>query len=85
MEEVQRNTNWRHDSYEKLVEQARRMQDQKMRMRLYQDVERILIGEAVIIPLFYHWYPLLVKPWVENFKISPVLDWFWKDVIVKPH
>jgi ABC-type oligopeptide transport system substrate-binding subunit/DNA-binding SARP family transcriptional activator len=85
IEITQNSTNWRHAGYERLVKQARRLQDQEVRMQLYQQAEHILIAEAAIVPLCYHWYPMLVKPWIEKFTISAVLDWFWKDVIIEPH
>jgi hypothetical protein len=41
--------------------------------------------EAVIMPLRYGRWHWLVKPWVTNYPISPIRDWFLKDVVIEPH
>jgi ABC-type oligopeptide transport system substrate-binding subunit len=82
---IQRQTRWRHESYERLVEEARRVTDQRERMELYGQAEWILVQEAPIMPLVYGRRHLLVKPWVRKYPISPIGWWFWKDVILEPH
>lgn len=79
------NPVWRHPRYDDLVEQARHLQDQTQRIQLYRQAEQILIEEAAVVPLYYHWFPSLVKPWVKNFTASPSGYWFWKYVILEPH
>jgi oligopeptide transport system substrate-binding protein len=57
---------WDHPDYHHMLEKARQCQDQQQRLRFYQQADRILNDEAVIIPLAYmleHW---LAKPWVRN-------------------
>jgi ABC-type oligopeptide transport system substrate-binding subunit len=73
---------WRNETYDGLVERARRLTDQAERMRLYQLADRILVEEVPILPLSYERIPLLVKPWVRRFT-----DWtaWWKDVVIEPH
>jgi oligopeptide transport system substrate-binding protein len=78
-------TQWRNESYDRLVEEARRVVDQGERMRLYRRADRILIEEAAILPLYYPRLHLLVKPWVRQFPVSAIKWWFWKDVIIEPH
>jgi ABC-type oligopeptide transport system substrate-binding subunit len=80
-----RSTRWRNEVYERLVEEARRVADQGKRMRMYQKADRILIGQAAIMPLAYGRVHLLVKPWVRKFPTSAISQWFWKDVIIEPH
>jgi len=64
---VRRDSRWRSETYDGLVEQARRVTDQEQRMRLYRQADRILVEEAVIMPLMYGRMHLLVKPWVRKF------------------
>jgi ABC-type oligopeptide transport system substrate-binding subunit len=52
---------------------------------MYQQAELILVQEAPILPLYHSRSPLLVKPWVSQYPISPVKLWFCKDVIIEPH
>jgi ABC-type oligopeptide transport system substrate-binding subunit/DNA-binding SARP family transcriptional activator len=77
-------------SFDEMVEQARRSTDQTNRMKLYQAADRILIEEAVVMPITYgrgggRGGDLLVKPWVKKHPTSPFGGWFWKDVVMEPH
>jgi ABC-type oligopeptide transport system substrate-binding subunit/DNA-binding SARP family transcriptional activator len=76
---------WRNRAYERLVTKARRATDQRTRMGLYRRADRILVEEAVIMPLTYARAHLLVKPWVRRYPISVMRGRFWKDVIIGPH
>jgi len=78
-------TGWQNKFYERLVEQARVTVDQEKRLRLYRQADRILIEEAVILPLSYLRSHYLVKPWVKRFPTSPIRFHFYKDVIIEPH
>jgi len=76
---------WQNETFNKLVESARRVADQAERMSMYQQADMILIEEAAVLPLIYGHYLVLVKPWVRKFPISPIRGTFWKDVIIEPH
>jgi oligopeptide transport system substrate-binding protein len=76
---------WRNETYERLLEGARRTSNQGERISLYQAADKILIEEGAIMPLTYYRYHLLVKPWV---KIPAGWSGLWiqkKDVILEPH
>ncbi|MGB2896850.1 MAG: hypothetical protein WBB65_11885, partial [Anaerolineales bacterium] len=51
---------------------ARSLTDQKERIRLYQQADRILVEEAPLLPLFHGQYNFLVKPWVKKITLSPM-------------
>jgi len=76
---------WHKAAFAELVEKARRVSDQKERLQLYRQADRILVEEATIIPLLYGRSHLLVKPWVSKFPTSAIKRWFWKDVVIEPH
>jgi oligopeptide transport system substrate-binding protein len=78
-------TGWRNEAYDGLVEQARRIEDQEARMKLYAQAEKILVEEAAILPLFYARMQRLVKPWVRRFPASATRWAFWEDVVIEPH
>jgi oligopeptide transport system substrate-binding protein len=78
-------TGWQNGVYEGLVEGARRVMDQAERMKMYQQADMILVKEAVILPLMYGRFHLLVKPWVRRYPMSPLRQEFWQDVIIEPH
>jgi len=79
------HTRWWNETYDRLVEEARRVMDQGERMTLYRQADRILMEEAAIVPLCYGRVHIFVKPWVRNLPIAALEGWFWKDVIIEPH
>jgi oligopeptide transport system substrate-binding protein len=81
----QRLTRWQNRTYERLVEEARRVTEPARRIGMYQEADRIVVEEAPILPLAYGFCHLLVKPWVRRWPVSPTRFWFWKDVIIDPH
>lgn len=80
-----RRTGWRNETYNQLVEQARRVAEQEERVKLYRQADEILIRDAVIVPLGYKQRHLLVKPWVKGFHTSAIYWWFWQDITIEPH
>jgi ABC-type oligopeptide transport system substrate-binding subunit/class 3 adenylate cyclase len=77
---------WRNKSFEGLLEQARRISDQKERLKLYQQADRLLTEEAVLVPLVYSQLHMMLKPWVRNFPTTAIKNpGFLKDVIIEPH
>jgi oligopeptide transport system substrate-binding protein len=74
-----KHTGWQHDGFDALIEKSRRSMDQKERLTLLREADKILMEEAPIIPLSYIGQIDLVKPWVRRFFPS------WKDVIIDPH
>ena len=79
------STRWHSDVYENLINTARHASDQEERMRLYRQADRMLIEEAIIVPLSYTQDHLLIKPWVERFPVSSLRWLYGKDIIIKPH
>jgi oligopeptide transport system substrate-binding protein len=82
---VRSRTRFNPDTYDTLIEEARRTGDPEERMSLYGQVDRVLVEEAAIQPLTYDRFHLLVKPWVTKFPMAPRWIWFLKDVIIEPH
>jgi oligopeptide transport system substrate-binding protein len=76
---------WHNAAYDKLVQQARQLTDQKKRMDLYRQADRILVEQVPLTPVMFLRQHLLVKPWVRNYAMSLMGEVFWKDVIVEPH
>jgi ABC-type oligopeptide transport system substrate-binding subunit len=78
-------TNWRDETYDRLVETARRELETHDRIRLYQRADRILVQEAAIIPVGYSQFRLLVKPWVKRYPVPAMSGSFWQYVVIEPH
>jgi ABC-type oligopeptide transport system substrate-binding subunit/class 3 adenylate cyclase len=81
----ERSTHWQHADYAGLVEQARRLTDQRERLKRYQQADQILVDEAPILPLYYDRTDFLIKPWVKKYPTSAIRGCFWKDVVIEPH
>jgi ABC-type transport system substrate-binding protein len=78
-------TGWRNKTFDSLVERARREMDPVQRMKLYRQADKILVEEAVILPIIYGQVNMLVKPWVKRLSATPFGWWLWKNVIIEPH
>jgi oligopeptide transport system substrate-binding protein len=76
---------WWNETYEALIEEARHLNDQRQRIKLYQLADRTLIEEAILMPLLYGRWHVLVKPWLKQFTFSASRQASWKDVIIEPH
>ena len=75
---------WRNETYEGLLAQAMQVMDQRERIDLYRQADRLQIEQATILPLMYNSSHWLVKPWVRGFNLK-LGHVHWKDVIIKPH
>ncbi|HEY6052391.1 MAG TPA: ABC transporter substrate-binding protein, partial [Gaiellaceae bacterium] len=61
------------DELLRVVEQARAVNDQGERMRLYHDLDRLFVGELVaMVPLVYMRHLLVRRPWVERLWENPL-------------
>jgi oligopeptide transport system substrate-binding protein len=76
--------NW-NERYDKLVENARQVFYLDERLRMFAEADKILMEEAVIIPITYGRIHLFVKPWVKRFPIPPINTFSYKDVVIEPH
>jgi len=77
-------TRW-HAAFHELIERARQTYNQSERIALYQQADRLLIEEAVVLPLVYGRYSFFLKPWVRRFPTCPIVSDFSKDIVIEPH
>jgi oligopeptide transport system substrate-binding protein len=76
---------WQHDPYDQLLKEAQRTLDHAERIRLYQEADKILVEEAVVIPITNypgHW---LNKPWVSSPSWGYIQGSWFKNITLKPH
>jgi len=79
---------WNDEVYNKLVKEAGRTANQKQRMEMYRQADRMLVQEQVLIlPIDYggNQTRTLIKPWVKNLKITPTGRIMFKDIILEEH
>jgi oligopeptide transport system substrate-binding protein len=77
--------NWKDQRYLERIENGRRVMDHSERLSLYKEADKILMEEAIILPLLYGVSHYFIKPWVRHFPISSSNRWFLKDVVIDPH
>ena len=76
---------WRNDDYRALVERAARIPDPDARLAAYQQAERMLVDDAVLVPLIYLADHLMIKPWVMSCPTVPLsYSGFWQEVVIDP-
>jgi ABC-type oligopeptide transport system substrate-binding subunit/DNA-binding SARP family transcriptional activator len=77
---------WHDPRYEGLLDKARHTFQQAERVEIYQEADRLLMEEAVLVPLLYGQKHLVKKPWVKNYRTMAIKHpGFWKDVVIEPH
>jgi ABC-type oligopeptide transport system substrate-binding subunit/class 3 adenylate cyclase len=76
---------WRNETYDNLVERAKREMDPAERIKLYRQADKMLIEEAVMLPTHYGLASMLLKPWVKKLPGTTFGWWLWKNVIIEPH
>ncbi|TAK14706.1 MAG: hypothetical protein EPO32_00855 [Anaerolineae bacterium] len=77
---------WKHERYEALMAQAIDSQVQAERLRLYQQVDKLVIEECHIIPVVHGILQQLTKPWIKSefarlYVSAPLFD----DIILVEH
>jgi oligopeptide transport system substrate-binding protein len=69
----QNHTNYANPEVDRLLIQARTERDQNTRIRLYQQVEQLIMNDAVWVPVFHEKQFWLVKPYVKGFVVPPMI------------
>ena len=70
---AQSNTgNYSNPQLDSLMDKAAVEADPGARLRMYQDIERIIIEDAPILPLYFNRNYTLVKPYVKDYVRSPL-------------
>jgi ABC-type oligopeptide transport system substrate-binding subunit/transcriptional regulator with XRE-family HTH domain len=76
---------WRHPQYHALIDAATRATDPAERLAKYQQAERVLAQEYIVVPLVYVSDRFMIKPWVLRYPTVPFFyNGFWQDVVIDP-
>jgi oligopeptide transport system substrate-binding protein len=79
---------WHDETYLKLVKEAGRIANQKIRMEMYRQADRMLVQEQVLVlPMNYNGSQsiALVKPWLKNLQITPTGRILFNNIIIEDH
>ena len=76
--------NYSNAEVDRRVEEARTEQDIIRRVQLYNEAEEIILHDAAWLPLWFDMEGLaLIKPWVKNYKFTPIIVPRLKDVYIQ--
>jgi len=68
-----------------LLDRAGVEQDNALSLALYQQAEQLLVEDAACLPLWFGQNYILVKPYVEGYRLNPLGFAMLNEVLVKPH
>jgi oligopeptide transport system substrate-binding protein len=74
------NTNWGNPEYDRLLRSALSAPNDAARYEIYQQMEKILVDEMPIMPIFFYTKTRLISPKVKNYRITPLDNFPWKYV-----
>jgi oligopeptide transport system substrate-binding protein len=73
-------THWGNPVYDHLLATALDAKTTEARYAIYNRMEKIILDEVPIIPLFFYNQSRLINPKVKNFRITPLDNYPWKFV-----
>jgi oligopeptide transport system substrate-binding protein len=74
------DTNWGNPEYDRLLRRSLDAKNDAERFEIYQQMEKILIDEMPVIPLFFYTYPRLINPKVKHYYTTLLDNFPWKYV-----
>jgi oligopeptide transport system substrate-binding protein len=74
------NTNWGDAEYDRLLDAALEAGTQGERYAIYQRMEKILLRDLPIMPIYFYTYARVVSPRVKNFRTTFLDNYPWKFV-----
>lgn len=68
------------------LEKAAVERDEETRLKMYQDIEKMILEDLPAAPFYQSWKShLLVKPYVEGYYLAPIGINIWQDISIKPY
>lgn len=68
------------------LEEAAVERDEETRLRMYQDIEKMILEDLPAAPFYQSWKShTLVKPYVKGFFLPPIGIKFWREISIEPH
>jgi oligopeptide transport system substrate-binding protein len=78
------DSNWGNPEYDRLLHSALAAPNDTARFAIYQRMEKILIDEMPVLPLFYYTRARLISPRVKGFFSTPLDNFPWKYADMEP-
>ncbi|MBT5902906.1 MAG: peptide ABC transporter substrate-binding protein [Opitutaceae bacterium] len=78
------DTGWGSETYDEMLRQALASPTDEARFKVYNRMEKILIEEMPILPIYHYTNSKLISPKVLGYKITPLDNFPWKYVDLAP-
>jgi oligopeptide transport system substrate-binding protein len=78
------DTHWGNPEYDRLLRTALGAKTTAARYEIYQQMEKILIDEMPVLPLYFYTYSRLISPKVKGFITTPLDNFSWKYADLAP-
>jgi oligopeptide transport system substrate-binding protein len=78
------NTNWGSAEFDLLLEKSLDAKTTEARYEVYQQMEKILIDELPVLPVYFYTYARLVRPNVKNYRTTNLDNYPWKYADIAP-
>lgn len=75
--------NFSNAEFDALIDEANQTTDFDQRMELHKQAETILLDDAAVVPLYHPLATWLVKPYVQNFAVTPLYMTRWANITVE--
>lgn len=72
------DTNWGNATYDRLLRSALDAKTEAARYEVYQQMEKILVDEMPVMPIFFYTRARLVSPKLKGFLTTPIDNYPWK-------
>ena len=74
------DTGWGNEEYDWMLSQALAAPNDEERFKVYNRMEKILIDEMPVLPIYHYTNSKLISPKVLGYKITPLDNFPWKFV-----
>ncbi|MGY8719265.1 MAG: peptide ABC transporter substrate-binding protein [Verrucomicrobiia bacterium] len=74
------DTGWGNEEYDRMLSQALAAPNDEERFKVYNRMEKILIDEMPVLPIYHYTNSKLISPKVLGYKITPLDNFPWKFV-----
>lgn len=78
------DTGWGNEEYDRMLSQALASPNDEERFKVYNRMEKILIDEMPVLPIYHYTNSKLISPLVLGYKITPLDNFPWKFVDLAP-
>ncbi|MSU69696.1 MAG: peptide ABC transporter substrate-binding protein [Opitutaceae bacterium] len=78
------DSNWGNPEYDRLLHRALAAKTTEERYEIYQQMEKIILEEMPVMPIFFYTHARLINPRVKGYRSTPLDNFPWKYADIVP-